>query len=447
MNPLQDLMDWISEILNDAIISIWKAFFTYAGVALTVDPLDERIFRVHFAVRSLTFVAFVLIVAIGGIIVMTHESLQTQYSVREILPRLIISVVIVYLIYQLISKSVDFNNDIVAALLSVRDELDHSRWISRPADLVDGIAMILSYPIRGIYGTTLTTMILLVLMLIASVVLLVSAIFRGIVAAGLMMIAPACLAGHALPQTDSVARWWWRMWAACHMSSIGQAAVLNLWSRIAFTAEGVPNPGPTSTEDLDLNIVYLLVAIWAMWKVHALSFQWARGRPVRFPGSRLAMAVGGMMAWRGINSWGRKQKPKFDSKPASTTGRRSSQVAPSYRKVGASRQLQLPAGPNAKRTPGLNPPADPATSPPDWNATPTKPKKQGNGKPVRRRSPVVVPANAPKGRTTTPPSAAKAPKKPPPRTGTPRRPGVVPPVLPQRPSPPPSSPRKKGGAR
>ena len=281
------------------------------------------------------------------------------------------------------------------------------------------------------------------------------------------MIAPACLAGHALPQTESMARWWWRMWAACHMSVIGQAAVLNLWSRVAFTEEGDLNPplGTVNEHGLDMSVVYLLIAVWATWKVHALAFQWARGRPVRFPGSRLAMAIGGMVAWRGINSLGRKkQKPNpGDATPASTTGRRSTHIAPSYTKVGGSRKLQVPAGPAASRTPGLRKPGNPATSPPNWSVKPKPPKKgkarqksqSGRVIPTRHPSPTVVPANAPKGRPPAPPPIpANAPKRAavPPRTApsTPKRPGVVPPVLPPRSTPPPSNPsnkrKKKGGA-
>ena len=56
-----------------------------------------------------------LLVLIGGIIVMSHETLQTSYSAKEIAPRIVIGFVTANLSMVLMSKAIDLANGLSAA--------------------------------------------------------------------------------------------------------------------------------------------------------------------------------------------------------------------------------------------------------------------------------------------------------------------------------------------
>ena len=59
-----------------------------------------------------------LLVLIGGIIVMSHETLQTSYSAKEIAPRLVTGFIAANLSMILISKAVGISNGLAAGLAS-----------------------------------------------------------------------------------------------------------------------------------------------------------------------------------------------------------------------------------------------------------------------------------------------------------------------------------------
>src|SRR5580693_4339503 len=60
--------------------------------------------------------AYVLLVLIGGVIVMGHETLQTSYSAKEIAPRLVTGFLAANLSLVLISRATTIANALSAAL-------------------------------------------------------------------------------------------------------------------------------------------------------------------------------------------------------------------------------------------------------------------------------------------------------------------------------------------
>ncbi|MFI9389231.1 hypothetical protein ACIG5F_49200, partial [Kutzneria sp. NPDC052558] len=62
--------------------------------------------------------------------------------------------------------------------------------------------------------------------------LLVTYVVRAVVTIMLVVAAPLCIACHALPQTDGVARWWWRSFAAVLAIQIAQALTLVVAIRV-----------------------------------------------------------------------------------------------------------------------------------------------------------------------------------------------------------------------
>src|SRR6266540_3530693 len=143
--------------------------------------------------------AYVLLVTIGGVVLLAHESLQVQYSVKEIAPRLLVGAVASNLSFLLARQGIELANAASAAL--VGQQVD-------PANVTATIRTLALAPLGP--GSLFTT---------------------------LLIAAPVMLAAHALPQTEGLARLWWRAMVACLGVQLAQALALVMAVRVFFEAD------------------------------------------------------------------------------------------------------------------------------------------------------------------------------------------------------------------
>src|SRR6266540_3442352 len=143
--------------------------------------------------------AYVLLVTIGGVVLLAHESLQVQYSVKEIAPRLVVGAVASNLSFLLARQGIELANAASAALAG--QHLD-------PANVTATIRTLALAPLQP--GSLFTT---------------------------LLIAAPVMLAAHALPQTEGLARLWWRAMVACLGVQLAQALALVMAVRVFFEAD------------------------------------------------------------------------------------------------------------------------------------------------------------------------------------------------------------------
>jgi hypothetical protein len=89
---------------------------------------------------------------------------------------------------------------------------------------------------------------------------------------------PLALACHALPQTEGVARWWWRALAACLAVPVAQSLALITALRVFLHADGDRVLGLGAARLVDL-----LVAVCLLWLLARIPAWAARmvfvGRP------------------------------------------------------------------------------------------------------------------------------------------------------------------------
>ena len=169
--------------------------------------------------------AYVLLVTIGGVVLLAHESLQVQYSVKEIAPRLLVGAVASNLSFLLARQGIELANAASAALAG--QHLD-------PANVTATIRTLALAPLQpGSLSTTLLVGALVVL----AVVLAGTCLVRAMLVVFLVVAAPVMLAAHALPQTEGLARLWWRAMAACLGVQVGQALALVMAVRVFFEAD------------------------------------------------------------------------------------------------------------------------------------------------------------------------------------------------------------------
>jgi hypothetical protein len=280
--------EWGFNQLRDTSLNIVEALIALSLLAL--NPLFPVVANpISSSFRLLVMGIYGLAVCIGGVLVMTNESLQERYSAREIIPRLIAGFLLSYHAPNIIWFIQDLNINMVAAF-TLGDVLGESETGSAFTDLL--IIQARSAPI------SIIDLIIGFLKLVAAFVLWLCMLTRNIAWMLVAMFAPIGLAAHSLPFTEGLAWLWWRMLWACFFSSVGQAALVWAWMHLYDDLDDIE-----VLVHYSMGPFYMLVLIWVAWRLHKDLFIWAKGSPMRIPGSRLAKAVVGATIGTALFRW------------------------------------------------------------------------------------------------------------------------------------------------
>jgi len=253
----QAINSWFASLVTSAV----NPLFALLGRTLLATPQLGGL----AAVRSLwagslaiADAGYVLLVLAGGIIVMSHQTLQTSYAVKEIAPRLVTGFLAANLSLLLAGKAIAIADGLSAALAG------------QGLDPAAAGAMLRSM-VERVLASGGVFFVLLALFAVALVlVLTVIYVARLMLTVVLIAIAPLALACHALPQTEGLARWWWRAFAAILAIQAAQAVVLTAAARLFFTEQWAAlitgaAGGPGSALALDavqlLCLLYILIRI------------------------------------------------------------------------------------------------------------------------------------------------------------------------------------------
>src|SRR6266540_1838509 len=246
--------------------------------ASALDPLLDLVGRTILAtpdltaagsrVRELWLVSagiantcFVLLIVAGGVLVMSHETIQTSYSVKEIAPRLLVASVAANLSLFLAGQAIPLANALARALLDTGPDPDHVRATLKtlalaPLDTSSGLLIFL---------------------------------------AG----APLALVCHALPAIEGLAHLWWRAFAGCLGIQVGQALVLGMAVRLFFEGDRARVLGLAGSGHLvDLIVVGCL--LWMLLRIPAWVSRMVFGRR----GSTVVRMVKSYVIYRGVRSIG-----------------------------------------------------------------------------------------------------------------------------------------------
>ena len=194
-----------------------------------------------------------LLVLIGGIIVMSHETLQTSYSAKEIAPRIVIGFVTANLSMVLMSKAIDLANGLSAAFTAGGVD-PRTAAASLMATLGNSTA---SYGIflvlLAVAGVALALVLALVYVIrLMAVVLLAAA-------------APLLLALYCLPQTAWAARWWWRALSAALAIQVAQGLVMTAAVEVFFSPGWLP-------WHVGGNLEQMLITLCLLWILMRIPF-------------------------------------------------------------------------------------------------------------------------------------------------------------------------------
>ena len=262
---------WFGNLVKSALEPVLRLI----GNTLLSSPdvSDGRIAQVWTGVLITANTLYVLFVLAGAVIVMGHETVQTRYSVREVAPRLVFGAVASNASLWVIEQTVSLGNALAAALTN--GKLDAEGVGSRLTSLV----------VDKIFLPSGITQLFLVLLggavAVMGIALLVTYLIRAAILLALTAGAPLALACHALPQTDPLARLWWRAVIGCLATQVGQALVLIICVQVFFdpnadTILGLPSGGGLVDLLLCLVLLFILIKI-PIWTTRVVLGLRARG--------------------------------------------------------------------------------------------------------------------------------------------------------------------------
>ncbi|MBW0275521.1 hypothetical protein ATM97_09990 [Nocardia sp. MH4] len=223
---------------------------------------------------------YVLVVMAAGVLLMMRETVQTQWSIRELAPRLVIGFAAGGLSMMIATAGIGFANALAGALAG--DGVDSGS----AADALTELA-VTSNQSRGVF---ILLQLALSMMLL---VLLISYVVRVTITILLIVGAPLALMCHGLPGLDGVARWWWRSFAACLAIQVVQSLTLVTVLRVLLAPGGWHLFGPDANEIADLTVALALMFVLIktpMWLLSVLKI--GQGR------SFLGSIVRGFIAYK-----------------------------------------------------------------------------------------------------------------------------------------------------
>lgn len=321
IEALEGFLEWVQGIFEDIRTGLIRFMTEMDWVHLSdLSWSTGKPLAAEFMV--LAYVGYGLVIVVGGFIVMSHETIQTRYTVREIAPRLVAGLLLAGLSAILVQQAMEVNNSVVDGFSVIAVEanwsgvayledfpqwLDPDAWENAESRYLKCVA---ESGEESCEKPNITVDILWILLtVICLLVLIFTAFIRNIAFFFVVVCAPVALACHGLPVTEWAARLWWRMLGACMASSIGQAALVWVYVKMTDTFYW------GRLFHIQVVHLYLLVIVWMMWKIHQQAFLIARGRPLQIPGSRLAQALVMSKLMDSVNRSGKRSNNKGPQQP------------------------------------------------------------------------------------------------------------------------------------
>jgi len=238
---------WFRDLVTSALNPILQLLGR--TVLATPDATGGKVAELWGITAGIANALAVLLVLAGGALVMSHETLQTRYAAKDIAPRIVVAVIAANASLALVGLAIPTANAISQALLGNG---------VNPTAATAAMRQLVVTPLGG--GGIFVVLLGLVAAVLA-VVLLATYVIRVALLVLLVAAAPLALIGHALPQSEGLARLWWRAVAGLFAIQLGQSLVLIVALKVFFTPTGTGTLGLSASGGL----VDVLVAICLLW--------------------------------------------------------------------------------------------------------------------------------------------------------------------------------------
>jgi hypothetical protein len=257
---MEQLLEWLAARVLDVLEFVMGVLGATVFVVPNVTTLPQV--RGIWS-QNLTIVntAYVLAIIAAGIVAMTHETIQVRYSIKDLLPRVVLGAV-----------AANFSLTWCGMLLDTGDTLTHA-VAGQPLADTGSLDVIRNQLVAALVDPQVALLTLLVAGV--ATVLLFLLIFQWITRFGVLLIlavvGPFALAAYCLPQLDSAAGLWWRTLLGTLGTHLLQA--LTLYTGLAvFLAPDAQLPSllPVLAASELGNLLVLLVLLLVCVKIPAL---------------------------------------------------------------------------------------------------------------------------------------------------------------------------------
>ncbi|MEV5704829.1 hypothetical protein [Actinoallomurus sp. NPDC052274] len=363
--------------------------FRFLARSVLSTPRVDQMGRVHSLWTTSAWIAdtsFVLLVLLGGLFIMGHQTLQTSFTAKDLGPRLVVAIVAANMNLPLIGQAIEFANALSQTFMG--RGVDEAQAANTLKGLILHALTDATDPFTGL---------LALVAVIAGLVVLFTFAIRVMLLVLLTAAAPLALACHALPQAEGLARMWWRAVAGVLAIQVAQALVLATALRVFFTSDQTDLFGARSgrgTFDLILVICLLYILARIPFWVSQMIFRGGLGRS---PIVRAARTIAALLIFRNVGALkagraagGPRRPPRLPPPPPNLPP----PVPPSNPPTWVQPQLPFPPSPPAGGTQlqlPITPPPQSATPSPGWTqlrlpATSGRPSRwQQTALPIRPR--------------------------------------------------------------
>jgi hypothetical protein len=296
---------------------------------------------------------YAMLILIAGVLVMAYQTLQTRHSIKEIAPRIVVGFLAGALSLWVATKGIQIANGLAQAVMG--GGLDAGSAGETLKNLVLGS---LNGGIFIIFiGIFLAGML---------IVLLITYIVRVALTVVLIAGAPIALMFHALPQTEGIARWWWKAFGGCLAIQVCQSLTLITAMKVFLAPGGFTLFGPTVS-----GLVNLLVALALMYILFKIPF-WVLSSVKGSGGGRsmlgsivrgfIAYKTFGLLGGRGGGS-GRRPRPSGGRGGGGNGGGSGPANPYAHTRTTANGQYVLPLAGVRRSRPAAKPKPAPAPKP------------------------------------------------------------------------------------
>ncbi|MEV0604761.1 hypothetical protein AB0I61_00095 [Polymorphospora rubra] len=197
----------------------------------------------------------VLFIVAGGFLVTARETLQTQYGLKQVLPRIALGVVLANCSLIIGEKAITLTNALTVAIAG--NTIDGPTAATAIRQIVD----------NALQGHGFLMALMAIAVIVMCLVLEFTFVLRLAALVILLGFAPAALICHASPFTEGVANLWWRCVLACLGLQLGQAVIVMASIKVFLTPAGPTVMGVPATGAGLLGIVVCLTMLWLLIKL------------------------------------------------------------------------------------------------------------------------------------------------------------------------------------
>ena len=227
----------------------------------TYDSIPE-VGRAWALVRDVTDGLFVLALLAAGVMVMASGTLESRYSAKALIPRIVLAAIAANASLALCGGLIKLDNALINGVVgpdpgtTTFGQLATMVQGPHAADQVVGSLVGLAAAVLAI--------LLVALYIGRDVVLLVATV-----------LSPLALATYALPQTDEIARIWWRVFTALLFVQVIQAILVEVGVELLRHTNWLGGP----MSDLTSGLV-LITLLYLLFKLPFAAYHWAFRHPL-----------------------------------------------------------------------------------------------------------------------------------------------------------------------